>query len=211
MGPNLKTLLSLSADVERRAPAIDRLLPFGLCPDRRDELVEIYRHRNGFVAFEQALQVFPVGGGSAMLDVLWWNSPDVWRSSYGDMTDGCFFFAQNIFGDQFCIKGDTIHEFNCETGDCEEIATAFETWSRVVLEDYFAVTGYPLAHDWQIRHGNLAFDQRLVPKIPFVMGGTPSVETVYAMDAVRAMRMHGEIAVQIRDLPDGTRVRFVFD
>ena len=73
------------------------------------------------------------------------------------------------------------------------------------------MTGYPLAHDWQIRHGNLAFDQRLVPKIPFVMGGTPSVETVYAMDAVRAMRMHGEIAVQIRDLPDGTRVRFVFD
>jgi hypothetical protein len=49
---------------------------------------------------------------------------------------------------------------------------------------------------------------RLVPKVPFVLGGEIEPGNVYSLNAKEGMRVRGELAVQIRDLPDGARVHY---
>jgi hypothetical protein len=50
----------------------------------------------------------------------------------------------------------------------------------------------------------------LVPKIPFVLGGEFGVDNVFALEATKGMRLRGELAVQIRDLPNGTKISYRF-
>jgi hypothetical protein len=47
-----------------------------------------------------------------------------------------------------------------------------------------------------------------MPKIPFVLGGKYSLDNLYALAAVSGMKTRGNIARQIKDLPDGSRVEF---
>jgi hypothetical protein len=65
-----------------------------------------------------------------------------------------------------------------------------------------------LAHEWQQQNGPLPPGIRLVPKIPFVLGGEYRVDNLYAADCWRAMRCYGHIATQIHDLPEGAGVSF---
>ncbi|HKJ51573.1 MAG TPA: SMI1/KNR4 family protein, partial [Gammaproteobacteria bacterium] len=65
----------------------------------------------------------------------------------------------------------------------------------------------PLAHQWQVIHGQLPARKRLVPKIPFVAGGEFSIENLFLIDAVEGMKYRADIAIQIKDLPDGTQVK----
>jgi hypothetical protein len=46
-----------------------------------------------------------------------------------------------------------------------------------------------------------------MPKIPFVMGGEYNIENLWAGDAVQGMRFKGDMALQIRDVPDGGAVK----
>ena len=76
-----------------------------------------------------------------------------------------------------------------------------------ILDDYEAKTGYPLARDWQKRNGRLAQGLRLVPTIPFVAGGEYAIENLHPMNAVAGMRFRGSIAFQIKDLPEGAKIK----
>jgi hypothetical protein len=49
---------------------------------------------------------------------------------------------------------------------------------------------------------------RLMPQIPFVLGGRFSLSNLFALDAVRAMKTYANLALQIKDLPDGATVNF---
>jgi len=69
-------------------------------------------------------------------------------------------------------------------------------------------TGYPIAHEWQLQNGKLAAGTRLIPKLPFVCGGPFRVDNMHVMNDVQAMQFRASIANQIRDLPDGTSIRF---
>jgi hypothetical protein len=61
---------------------------------------------------------------------------------------------------------------------------------------------------WQAAHGALAPRKRLMPKTPFVCGGSFALDNLVAMEAAEAMRYRGELALQIRDLPDGAQICF---
>lgn len=137
-----------------------------------------------------------------------WNDDHLWRSGYGDLAEGHLFFAEDIFGCQFAIKNETVFSFDPETGESVALAETLEGWAAALLEDYEVNTGYPLAHDWQLHNGPLSDGTRLVPKRPFVLGGEFSVENLYALDSVKGMRLRAELAVQLRDLPEGATVNF---
>ena len=70
------------------------------------------------------------------------------------------------------------------------------------------MTGYPLAHEWQAAQGRIPAGMRLLPKQPFVLEGDYTLANLYLTDAVEGMKLRGELALQLRDLPDGARVRF---
>ncbi|HLN16782.1 MAG TPA: hypothetical protein VK277_08540 [Acidimicrobiales bacterium] len=142
------------------------------------------------------------------MSVQLWNDQDLWRSSYDGMADGLLFFAEDIFGGQFAFCSEGVVSFDPETGDVERIATDLESWADRVLADYQLLTGFPVAHSWQELHGQLPPGMRLVPKRPFVLGGEFGPANLYALDAAEGMRFRGELATQIRDLPEGASVSF---
>jgi hypothetical protein len=173
-----------------------------------EELRSVLERKNGFYAFESSLHLFPAGNCGIEMDLDQWNSLELWRTAYGELAEGCLFFAEDIFGGQFCIYRGGICTFDPETGIKERVAASFEEWAGLILDDYPAITGHSLAHEWQARHGRLPSGKRLIPKQPFVLEGAYTLTNLYSVDAVRGMRLRGELALQLRDIPDGGRVQF---
>jgi hypothetical protein len=124
----------------------------------------------------------------------------VWRRTF------CFSLKISL-GFKFCLKADGVYQFDPETGHVDKLAHNFEGWADAILRNYRLLTGHPLAHEWQQLNGKIASGVRLVPKQLFVFGGAFSIQNLYALDAVSAMRMRASIAVQIKELPDGTKIR----
>ena len=175
-----------------------------------EELIRLLARKNGFYAFEGALHVFSWGDSDSPDNIpglQTWNKDTLWRNWYQGITDGLVFFAEDIFGGQFALKGGDVISFDPESGEMEIIANSIEGWAAEILLNYHRLTGYPLAHSWQLLNGPLARGKRLLPKIPFILGGGYEVNNLFAVDAVTAMRYRGELWAQLRDLPDGTQVR----
>ncbi len=145
------------------------------------------------------------------MDLEKWNDPGLWIDNYDDMALGTVFFAEGIYGDQFGIRGQEVVRFEAETGVAEAMASSLKEWASLVLKDSNYQTGYPLAHKWQQVHGPLPRGERLVATTPFVLGGNFDVRNLFALDAVKAMRYHADLALRIRDVPNGTKIIFKFD
>jgi hypothetical protein len=88
------------------------------------------------------------------------------------------------------------------------MASSLEEWASKMLLDFNQMTGHALAHKWQSIHGPLHSRHRLMAKRPFVLGGEYSIENLVSLDSVRIMKSLGNLAFQLRDLPDGTKVEF---
>lgn len=199
--------------------AIDKLVslagpPLGepadasVSPRLGDDLAGVLARRNGFYAFESALHVFPVGPAPGRTTIELWNDEDLWRGEYSGMADGHQFFAEDVFGGQFSLCNDEVFSFEPESGEAERIAASLDEWASLVLADLDLLTGFPLAHEWQLVKGALPEGSRLLPKLPFVLGGEFAVDNLYLLDAAKGMRLRGELATQLRDLPDGATVKF---
>lgn len=165
--------------------------------------------KNGFYAFESALHFFPATHiHQSIIDVNCWNSENLWRNKYSDSTKGYLFFAEDIFGGQFCIINERIHTFDPETEETEEVATNFDDWAKCILDEYNYLTGFELAHEWQLKNGSIPVGKRLLPKVPFVLGGKFTTDNLYLLDSVTGMKVRGDLAQQIKNSPDGTKVTF---
>lgn len=203
----LEKLLALSSAplAPKPGPMPDLLKGYALGP----ELFDMFQQKNGFYSFESALHVFPITGGPGSSSLEGWNDNSLWRNEYQDLAHGLLFFGEDILQDQFCVslKQKGVFRFVSETGEVEFFSDSIEKWAQRILADYRAETGWPLAQEWQQRHGPLPQGQRLMPKIPFVMGGEYNLENLWAGDAVQGMRFKGDIALQIRDVPDGGSVK----
>lgn len=171
------------------------------------QLIQLLAIKNGFYAFEGALHVLPDIGIPPERGLLDWNAGTSWRKDYAGMADNAVFFAEDAFGVQFCIQGDGVSTFDPETGAFATIAADLEHWAEEILGAFAVLTGHPVIRAWQMRHGPLPAGARLVPIIPFVMGGAFDETNMRAVDATKGMSYRASIAVQIRDLPDGTRVK----
>jgi len=176
---------------------------------RAAELQDMLERKNGFFAFESALHVFPacVDGRHESIDR--WNRFELWKSAYSDSLAPMTCFAENIFGDQFAIMDSDIVSFDSESGEVEVIASSIDDWACQILVDYEFMTGYALATEWQKRFGPIRQNERLVPKMPFILGGDYSIDNLYVSDSAEAMRAKGDLYRQTRDLPDGSRARLI--
>ncbi|WP_233237909.1 hypothetical protein [Bordetella sp. LUAb4] len=136
-----------------------------------------------------------------------WNEDTLWRSAYKGLADDCLFFAEDVFGGQFCIKDNRVFIFDPEAGALESLVDDIEGWAKTLLSDYEMLSGYPLAHQWQKNNGQIPAGKRLLPKVPFTLGGAFDLGNLYLADAVEGMRFRADIAVQIKDLPDGSQIK----
>lgn len=173
-----------------------------------DDLAALLSGRNGFYAFEAALHVFGVGAHVVGRSLEEWNSSDGWIASYQGLADGLFFFAEDVFGAQFAIRGDRVVTFDPETAEVEVMASSIEDWADQLTGNYQVLTGFPVAHAWQATHGAIVPGHRLVPKQPFVLGGEFAVSNLYSLDAVEGMRVRAGLALQIKDMPGRAQIRY---
>lgn len=209
MGPFLQKLVDVAGDALSPAEVMaGDIANSSLTGEAMASLLELLRCRNGFYAFESALHVFPARSHSGEIGLMEWNASELWAREYQGLAADCFFFAQDIFGGQFCLKTDGVYTFDPETGQVTFLAEDLEHWANAILTDYEVLTGYPLAHEWQSVNGRLPAGSRLVPKVPFVLGGEFSVSNLYLLDARESMRMRAGLAIQIRDLPDGSQIQW---
>jgi hypothetical protein len=172
------------------------------------ELLEVLRKRNGFYAFESSLHVLPLGKSRETLTLGYWNDPHGWRQEFGKLIPSdLVFFAEDAFGNQFAFGQDGVSLFYPEFAEVEHLTDSLEEWAKLILSDWRGYTGYDLAHEWQLANGPLQERQRLLPKVPFVIGGKYEIANLYAGDILQAMRFRASLASQIANLPDGTAVR----
>jgi hypothetical protein len=172
-----------------------------------EQLLELYWGRNGFYAFESALHVRPLGVTASTMGLLEWNEPQTWLAAYSSLSNASTFFAEDVFGGQYGVARDGVWKFDPETASFERYSTSIHEWARRILDEPATETGWKLAHDWQTRFGSLKAGDRLVPKVPFVLGGDFNVNNLHALPDVTAMRFYADVANQIRMLPDGSRIR----
>jgi hypothetical protein len=208
MGHALEKLLSISSpSIESngagREPALPDIGQRALVSD----VIELLRARNGFFAFESALYVRSIDDNRECLGLASWNAMDGWRREFGESAAGLLFFAEDVFGAQFCVADSGIGVFDPETGEHELLAETLEGWADRLLSDYRVLTGQPLARSWQVANGPLAPETRLVPFRPFVLGGAFSLDNLSAMRCTEGMRFRAGIARQIRGVPDGAKIR----
>jgi hypothetical protein len=162
--------------------------------------------KNGFYAFDRALHVFPAASQGDEIGVIEWNEPALWRDAYEGAADGPVYFAEDLFGVQFGLREGAVVRFDPETGESEVIAANLEAWASLVLGDPDYWTGAPVARAWQAEHGPLVPGRRLLPATPFVLGGGYELANFAAIHVVEGMRFRGNVAAQLRELPDGAEV-----
>jgi hypothetical protein len=201
-------LLEISSDaLAHSAGEIDTAVPESIGRDR-STLIEILEYKNGFFCFESALHVFPSLSVETSWGLIDWNSSSLWKSDYQGFANDIFCFAEDIFCTQFCMSSAGIFTFNPETADREQIAGSLREWAEQMLVDYNQLTGYRFAHEWQQQNGPVPARYRLMPKIPFVLGGEYALNNLAALDGVRVMKNLGNLASQIHHLPDGAHIEF---
>jgi hypothetical protein len=200
----ISKLIEISSDALCDMPPPDLERVHG---ERLAELTRICARRNGFLAFESALHVFPVSFECAEMTFQAWNGVEAWKYAYGGVVDDVMFFAEDIFGDQFGILNDSVVLFRSETAELEPIASSLEEWACRMLTEYEDLTGYTIARAWQREHGPLAKGTRLTGKVPFVLGGAYDLSNLHAAESLKLMRFRGDIYCQIRDQPDGAQLK----
>jgi hypothetical protein len=202
-----KLLSNASSSLGEHEPEMSEKLR-NLADSLTDDLLRMRRQRNGFYALESALHVFPTHSSPKETGLDDWNENALWRNAYKELADGCLFFAEDVFGGQFCIRNNLIYTFDPETGALDYLADDMEGWAKAIISDYEVLTGYPLARQWQHQNGQLPAKKRLLPKMPFVAGGEFKLDNLYLSDAVEGMRLRADLANQIKDLPDGAQIKF---
>ena len=77
------------------------------------------------------------------------------------------------------------------------------------MSDYQVLTGCSLAHAWQTIHGKIPQGYRLAPRIPFVAGGLFETENLYPGRSCELLKARANMALQIRDIPDGSSIAII--
>jgi hypothetical protein len=202
----VEKLLSISSEPLAPGPtALPKILepyPAGL------ELFHMLECKNGFYAFESALHVFPLTSAVGM-SLEEWNADSLWRGGYRDLAEGLLFFAEDAFQDQYCLSAKGVLHFHSETGTTGAVADSIEGWAENILGDYQCKTRWTLASKWQAGNGPLPIGKRLMPRIPFFLGGEYSTHNLWAGDPIEGMRFKTDLALQTRELPDGSGVRLI--
>lgn len=206
MNKEFERLLGFSsASIVNSVPQIDAHIS-AVNSSLTRELADLLAERNGFYAFESALLVRPSHHTGSPLGLVQWNHEKLWRYAFQSNLVGVFFFAEDIFGMQFCIEQNGISSFDPETGDFEKISDTLHGWATCIVDDYRVRTGWPLGHEWQTVYGAIEPGQRLLPKQPFVLGGEYALKNLYKLNDVEGMLYRASIAIQLRDCPDGSTV-----
>jgi len=168
------------------------------------QLKYLLSKKNGFLAFESALNVFTDVSNEIITNIHTWNRLSGWKSSYSPLVDDVLFFGEDVFANQFGLTNTGIIRFEPESGKISNHSNSIEEWANILLSEYDYETGWSLAKEWQLKNGRLHNNYRLLPKVPFILNGEYETDNLIAVEENHAMGAYGRLYNQIKDLSDGT-------
>jgi hypothetical protein len=171
-----------------------------------EDLLRTLLVKDGFYAFESALLVLPSVGTRFEPGLGDWNRLDGWRLHYGAIPADTVFFASDALLCQFGIRPCGVVRFDPESGELTDHSSSLEAWAAAVLEDYNFQTAWSICREWQVIHGALPRGYRLLPKVPFVLGGQYDSTNLVAAPMTLAIEHLSRLFLQIGHVPDGTHV-----
>lgn len=184
-----------------------RQVSFGIADGPLGQLGTLLSQHNGFFAFNAGIQVFRAGEPGVGPEIRTWNEPSAWKDTYEGLADDLFCFGQDLFGTQFAVERRArIVAFDPETAQRHPIGDALEDWAGWLLDDRDVRGCRAFATAWQDAHGPLDYDQRLIPRRFFNLGGRYTFDNLIVKDGATAMRIRGPIAQRLHELPAGHTV-----
>lgn len=181
-----------------RGAAIDDEETLGAVPVA---LFEVLREVNGFIIGNGVLHV---RGASTVPE--WHSLREAWQGEnrFAKLYEGLeaedIPFAQDSFGDQFLLRDGAVWRLFAETGEVEEMAVDLnEFWERVT-EDAEGYLNVPAA--------DLAPGQLLLAYPPYCVGDTERQVGLTKLPAAEVIRFHATLAAQLKDVPEGAKIKF---
>jgi hypothetical protein len=102
----------------------------------------------------------------------------------------------------------SVKKISIETDEIANVFEDLEAWAATLLLDYANETGWPLAHAWQTEQARvLAWNERLVPRQPFVLGGEYETSNLVCVALEDALEGYARMSASLSQLPDGAEVR----
>ena len=172
------------------------------------DLAQMYAAHDGFRAYGGSLWIYPLSRGDEVYRLTSWNDAATWKANYPQDIERAIFFGCNAFGDQFGVIEGAYGMLDAETGQFEAIGATLDEWAEALMADSEFHLGTEQLAIWEQANERLRLHHRIVPKVPFVMGGSYDVNNYYAMELLSSLLLRGAIADQIYHLPDGAQVRF---
>ena len=173
------------------------------------ELQQLIAQRNGFVAFRGGLHV----RGAC-------TAPE-WHSLRAAMEGSTSFaarfrtvkkddipFAQDVFGDQFLLRGGKVFKLDSYADQLEPVADGLVDFFGKVQRDPIALL--ELGHLAQFESGGetLRPGELLMEWPPFVVEGSEKGVSLRRIPAAERLEFLADIAKQLRGVADGTKVEF---
>jgi len=160
---------------------------------------------NGGFFFNNSLQLYSLNNANEYNSIIYIN--ELFRTTYSSLLKDEFFFAQDIFANQFAFYSDGILFFNIETGEKTHLANSFIDWIDLIKSEVDYYSGRSLVVLWNENKHRLLYDERLCPKMPFVLGGEYEIKNLYNSSFPEYIFTNANIANQIFKRPDGTAIK----
>ncbi len=169
-------------------PAIDDPGTFGLLPAALRAILE---ETNGFVAFRGGLHL-----RGACREPLWHSLERAWKGDhalyrlYPSVRPEDIPFAQDCVGDQFLLRGATVHRLEAETGEIENLDIDLSVFMERAEEDPEGFLGmYPLLK-FEKQGGKLVPGEVIEVSPPFCLQdaeGETSLRPVPALERLASL------------------------
>ena len=187
-------------------PPIDDLDIFERVPiEYRDLLAQA----NGYVAYHGGLHV-----RGACLKPDWhslraaWDGERAVHRLWPAVSPDDLPFAQDALGDQFVLRRGQVHRLAAETGELESLGVDLIDFDRAVRADPVEYLNLAPLETFRAEGGVLQPGQLLNVYPPYCFDGASTDRSFRAIPAADRLGFLSSVAAQLRDLPDGTPVRF---
>ncbi len=145
-----------------------------------------------------------------------WNAINLWKKYFG-LTDDCFVFAEDMFGNQYFFKRydteNVIYVLWISTGQIDFMADKFEYFVHDIVDDTSAeimgeLKGLGRSFFLNIRNKWEPF-KHISHKIPVLLGGKDELDNLELCDSLTNIILLGQLNSQLKNLPFGACIKDV--
>jgi hypothetical protein len=173
------------------------------------DLQQLIAQRNGFVAFRGGLHV---RGACTAPE---WHSlrvamegPASFSARFRTIKSDDVPFAQNLFGDQFILRGGKVFKLDSYADQLEEVAGGLVDFFAKVQQDPIALLSLGHLAQFEATGETLRPGELLMEWPPFVVEGSEKGVSLRRIPASERLEFLADIARQLRGVADGTKVEF---